>query len=355
MNYRIGIDGGGTKTDCILLNDDGSVAACRTAPGCNPSVVGAERARAVLIDALQALVTDALRHSDMGVPPVKGTGISLDSAIEASAPRSSEREPLDGLGALSLSNGRVDSASTAESKIIVDRVLLCMAGSQSFWRETAAGLEGFGRVETMSDSLPVLELATDGGPGLVVHAGTGSFVAARASDGSIHYAGGLGWRFGDPASGYDIGRRAIALALLELQNWLPRTALAEELCAHTGLADYTANSRWFYRGDDANATIVAFAPRVVELAGQGCSPAIRAIVESLADLSPIVNAVCSKLFPGTTLHAPVPCGVSGGLLNRPPCWSALRDLAAAHAWPVQLQPVTARPIEGVRRLLQKMA
>jgi N-acetylglucosamine kinase-like BadF-type ATPase len=325
MSLRIGVDGGGTKTDCILLDEHGAVAAHRTAPGCNPSLVGPERARAVLTEALQALVAEASRLPDPGGTPLEKAGMR-PALIPAAG-----------------------SSSTT-----VDRVLLCMAGSQSFWRETAAGLEGYGRVETMSDSLPVLELATDGGPGLVVHAGTGSFVAARAPDGSVHYAGGLGWRFGDPASGYDLGRRAIALALLELQDWLPRTALAEQLCAHTGLADYTANSRWLYRGEDANATIAAFAPRVVELAGQGCAPAQRVIVESLTDVSALVNAVCSRLFPGATIHAPVPCGVSGALLNQPPCWFALCALAATHAWPVELRPVTARPIEGVRRLLQKM-
>jgi N-acetylglucosamine kinase-like BadF-type ATPase len=335
MSFRIGVDGGGTKTDCILLDDHGAVAACRTAPGCNPSLVGPERARAVLVEALEALVADAPRLPDMGGTPMpRGTGVP----------------PVDKTGT------RPDLIPTSgSSSANVDRVLLCMAGSQSFWRETAAGLEGYGRVETMPDSLPVLELATDGGPGLVVHAGTGSFVAARAPDGSVHYAGGLGWRFGDPASGYDLGRRAIALALLELQEWVPRTALADQLCAHTGLADYTANSRWFYRGEDANATITAFAPRVVELAGQGCIPAQRVIAESLTDLSALVNAVCSRLFPAATIHAPVPCGVSGALLNQSPCWFALCALAAMHAWPVQLRPVTARPIEGVRRLLQKMA
>jgi hypothetical protein len=55
------------------------------------------------------------------------------------------------------------------------------------------------------------------------------------------------------------------------------------------------------------------------------------------------------------MDSPVPCGVSGELLNRPPCWSALHDLAATPARPVELRPVTGRPIEGVCRLLQKMA
>jgi glucosamine kinase len=302
MSFRIGVDGGGTKTECILVDARGAVAAQRTAPGCNPSLSGPERARTVLREALQALVAAA------GSPPVT-----------------------------------------------VDRVLLCMAGSESFWRETAVALAGYGRVEAMADSLPVLELATGGGPGLAVHAGTGSFVTARAPDGSVHYAGGLGWRFGDPASGYDLGRRAIALALLELQGWSPRTGLADQLSAHTGLADYTANSRWFYGAGDANPMIAAFAPRVIELADRDCAPAQRVIAESISDFSALVNTVCLRLFPQATVEAPIPCGVSGALLNRPSCWSALRDVAVAHGWPVQLRPVSDPPIEGVRRLLQKMA
>ena len=43
--------------------------------------------------------------------------INLDSAVGASAPRGRERQPLDTLGALSLSKRRVDSAPTAEFRI----------------------------------------------------------------------------------------------------------------------------------------------------------------------------------------------------------------------------------------------
>jgi N-acetylglucosamine kinase-like BadF-type ATPase len=300
MRYRIGVDGGGTKTECILLDDQGAVAARHLAPGCNPSLVGAERARVVLLDALNALLA------------------GFQSPV-------------------------------------VERVLLCMAGSQSFWQETADALTGYGRVETAPDSRPVLELATRGGPGLALHAGTGSFVTARAPDGSVHYAGGLGWRFGDPGSGYDLGRRGIAHALLELQGWAPGTALGEELCRHTGFADYTANSRFFYRDAEANAAIAAFGAQVVDLAERDCAPARQAIAASLAGFAGPLGAVLQKLFPDATLAAPVASGVSGTLLNRQPCWSALHRLAAAQSWPVQLHPVTDRPIEGIRRLVQKMA
>lgn len=302
MSFRIGVDGGGTKTECILLAAPGTVAARHTAPGCNPSLVGPERARQILVEALQA----TLANARVGISP---------SEIAAT--------------------------------------LLCMAGSSSFWQETASALTGYGIVTTAPDSLPVLELATGGAPGLVLHAGTGSFVTARAPDGSVHYAGGLGWRFGDAGSGYELGRRGIARALLEFQGWAERTALGDALCQYTGAADYAANSRIFYSAADPGPRIAAFASRVVDLAGEGCRPAQQVIAQSLSELAALVNAVLPRLFPLATTAAPVPCGVSGPILNRPPCLYTLRALAATHAWPVQLQAVTEPPIEGVRRLLEK--
>src|SRR6185295_5297664 len=153
----------------------------------NPSQVGPDKARAILTEALAALLAKAA----ISQPP---------SAITATH--------------------------------------LYMAGAPAFWREVGAALSGFGTIVTGPDSAPVLELATGGAPGLVLHAGTGSFVSARAPDGSIHYAGGLGWKFGDPGSGFDIGRRALAIALLDLQHLRPGdpviSPLAEALREHTG-------------------------------------------------------------------------------------------------------------------------
>ncbi|MBL9216521.1 MAG: ATPase [Opitutaceae bacterium] len=300
--YQIGVDGGGTKTELILVDAAGAVVARHLAPGCNPSQVGPENARRLLHEALAGLLAQP------GIPA-------------APAVRST---------------------------------LLCMAGNRGFWRETAASLPGCGTVTTTDDSAPVLELATAGAPGLVLHAGTGSFVAARTADGAAHYAGGLGWKLGDPGSGYDIGRRAVALALLELQGWPPAggtrlSALAEALQAHTGLADYAANSRFFYYDPDANARIAAFAPQVVELAARDCGPAQQVLADSLTELARLADQVIHRLFPKPA--ARLPCGVSGRVLNQPAAAFALRSLAAKLAWPVELRFMSETPIEGVRRLL----
>jgi len=296
MSWRIGVDGGGTKTELILLDSAGKTVATHTAPGCNPSQCGPQQAREILQAGLTAL----------------------------------------------LGQSKIDNQ---KSKIAATN--LYMAGSAITWQEIASGLKNYGEVTVAADSLPVLELATGGAPGLVLHSGTGSFVAARAPDGSIHYAGGLGWKIGDAGSGFDLGRRGITQALLELQGWAPPAGLGAALQAHTGLADYAANSRFLYNDPTANAVIAAFAPRVVELAAQNCAPAQTALTEALGDLVGLAQLVTAKLFGATT----VPCGASGALLNRGPAASLLQTLVATRRWPVTLTFITAPPIEGVRRLL----
>ena len=289
-SFSIGVDGGGTKTDLVLVDASGAIVDKRTAPGCSPSHVGVDRARAILTEAL----------------------------VELRGSRS------------------------------VGRTRLFMAGSPAAWQEIAGLIHGFGRIETDNDALPVLELATDGRPGLVLHAGTGSFVAARAPDNSVHYAGGLGWKFGDPGSGYDLGRRAIAQALLELQGWAPATALGEALKEHTGLPDAPAITRSLYASPDANAHVAGFSRRVLELAQAGCRPAQVALAGSLTDLVAQARLVTDKLFPGAKA---VTCGVSGAILNAPVSVFTLKALAETHGWVADYRFITEPPIEGVRRLL----
>ncbi|MEX2043785.1 MAG: BadF/BadG/BcrA/BcrD ATPase family protein [Opitutus sp.] len=294
--YRIGIDGGGTKTECILIDAAGAILARHLAPGCNPNGVGPGQARMVVTDALCGVVNSAF-----------GNG-----------------------GAT------------------IERTHIYAAGNRSFWREIGGSLEGFGVVHTADDSLPVLELATQGRPGLVLHGGTGSFVAVRAPDGSIHYGGGLGWRFGDPGGGYDLGRRTIARALIELQGWLPASRLAQTVRDHTQLgdgADAAAITRFLYQHPDPNRQVAALAPAVLRLASEGDPVAHQLVVESAAELLALATRMAAQLFPATALDT-IPAGLSGPLLTHPVVVAALGDRS-----PLALVPVEGTPIEGVRRLL----
>ena len=294
MTYKIGVDGGGSKTEFILVDTAGVVVTRHLAPGSNPSLVGPEQAKLVITDALCALI---------GTHPVN-----------------------------------------------VGETLLFMAGNRSFWQEFAAGLTGFGKARSADDSLPVLELATDGQPGLVLHSGTGSFIAARDPEGGIHYAGGLGWRFGDPGSGYDLGRRAIARALLELQGWAPASRLGPTVRDHAqlgDLADAGMLTRYFYTDPAPNQKIAALAPAVLRLAAEGDYTAHLLIIESASELLDLAVRVAAKVFPDTPADE-LRVGLSGSILTHPVVQEALVPRS-----PLPLTPVTGTPIEGVRRLLMR--
>jgi glucosamine kinase len=299
IELKIGVDGGGSKTECVLVDQRGDVVARHLAAGCNPSVVGVDQARLIVTDALCALLAEAKRQ-----------------------------------GA-----GRV-----------ISQTLLCMAGSRSFWHEFATTLGDFGHVTAVDDSLPILELATRGDPGLVLHAGTGSFVAARAPDGSLHYAGGLGWRFGDAGSAYDIGQRVIGRALLELQGWAAPTRFAATVRDHAQLApnaDAGEVTRFFYHHPEPNRLVAGLGPAIMRLANEGDAPAQAVVTESAGELVALATKVAAKLFRGIPLDT-IPAGLSGPILTVPVIVEAITPKT-----PLPLTPIDGAPIEGVRRLLAK--
>ncbi len=59
MSYKIGLDGGGTKTELIFVDAAGAVVARHAAPGCNPSHLGPDKAALVVTTALADLLAKA--------------------------------------------------------------------------------------------------------------------------------------------------------------------------------------------------------------------------------------------------------------------------------------------------------
>src|ERR1700730_7408101 len=53
MRFVLGLDGGGTKTDCVLMDETGAVLVRTRSGPSNPSRVGLEAALAALIDAAE--------------------------------------------------------------------------------------------------------------------------------------------------------------------------------------------------------------------------------------------------------------------------------------------------------------
>jgi len=304
---RLGIDGGGTKTDFILVDGAGKLLAQRRAPGSSPSLSAAAAIAQLIEGNIHALLQNA--------------GGSL----------------------------------------VINHCCLCMAGSRLFWQDfaqtLAQRLPQLGQVHAFDDSIPILELATDGGPGLALHSGTGSFIAARSLNGAAHYAGGLGWRIGDPGSAQDLGRRAAERALLEVQGWGNPSPLGRAVCTAIRATNIDALLREIYAEDGSHNSATALAqlsPLVTKHASQGDAAAIKILRDSVSALAQIAKAVSDRLFGGPNHQSPaqpIPVGLSGPILRDKLAEQTIaKTLGPAH----RLHIITDAPLEGLRRLLARL-
>lgn len=300
MEYLIGVDGGGSKTDLILIDPSGAEKAILTVGGTNPGIHGTATATRTLIGGLRQLL---------------------------------------------------EQASVEQAEVAL--VLLCMSGNQPYWQEVARQMNGWGRVVAKVDSEPVLFLTAPTGPVLVLHGGTGSFVAARDGTGKLHFGGGLGYSLGDPGSGYDLGWRAFRTAFFQIQGWSPAGQLANEVRRFAGHENYQALSQWLYTNSDRNRAIADFAPRLFALAEAGDDEAAAILEESLADLVSTACAVADQT--GLSSGNDLPCGLSGPTLTHPLSLKILERLLAQRNRRWQPAPIEHQPIEGVRQLLRNLS
>jgi glucosamine kinase len=186
MPYYLAIDGGGTKTRCLLA-DETTVLADAMAGGSNMVRLGEQPAREALHTAVHRVCTTAK------ISPAQIRAVCIGAAGAA----------------------RPDIA--AKIRNILAEI---MSGA------TLADIEVVGDAEI------ALEAAFGASPGVIVIAGTGSIAYGRDAASRIVRAGGWGFAISDEGSGHWIGRRAIsavvnagdqgletALAAMILQAW----------------------------------------------------------------------------------------------------------------------------------------
>jgi N-acetylglucosamine kinase len=169
MRWVLGFDGGGTKTDCVLMDESGAVVARARSGASNPTSFGVEVSLASLAEAAK----DALR-----------------------------------------------TAERSEKDVAYLVAGISGAGEPSMRSALQLGLQpGFPNATILITSDLVLSLGATGEiPSVVVIAGTGSAVLGRTAPFELARAGGFGPVIGDPGSAYDIGRKAVAMCFQKHLN-----------------------------------------------------------------------------------------------------------------------------------------
>ena len=186
MAYYLGLDAGGTQTECALADDE-AVLAHATAGSIKTMHVPVEQAEENLDELLRAVSGQS--------------GVSLDSILCTCV----------GLAGISVPR-------------IAD------------WTRQALASRVSGEILLAGDEEIALDAAFPGGAGVLVVAGTGSNIIGRSITGQIIHVGGWGPVLADEGSGSWIGKQAVR-AIFDALDRGETTLLLERILHQWGLTD----------------------------------------------------------------------------------------------------------------------
>ena len=235
----IGIDGGGTKTDLILLEKDGTLKKRLICGGCSVSELGAQTAA----KRLMSYITDLL--SDFG-----GQSAEVDALFAG----------LSG-------GGNADSAGHISAVL-------------------KNAFPNIASVRTAGDTLSALYAGVGTEDGMVVIAGTGSSCYVR-HNGQYSLVGGWGHLIDDAGSGFWLGKEALNAALREKDGRGGKTVLTPMVDKRLGKDVRTCIGALYAGG---KPMIASFAPLVLEAAGFGDRIAKEILYRAADELALLIRA-----------------------------------------------------------------
>src|SRR5437868_12912921 len=190
MRYVLGFDGGGTKTECVLMNSADQVLARTYAGPSNPFRIGVESAARAVNEAASLALEDA------------GVSRAVVVAVGAGLAGTASPELREGM-------------------------------------RTALADAFPGAAITVLTDLEAALAAAGEGPGIVLVAGTGSAAIGRNAQKQVLRAGGYGPHSSDQGSAFDIGKNAVAAAVQERERGGSESRLGKEILAQLGFVDWS--------------------------------------------------------------------------------------------------------------------
>ena len=266
MRAFLGIDGGGTKTDFLLIDESGRVLASHQAGSAYYLETGIDALQHMLVTGIQA----TLQQAALPAADVSFTFIGLPAHGEDSAllPR------LDGITAEVLPRERHRCGND----------MVCG------WAGALAGRDGINIV-----------------------AGTGS-IAYGEFDGRCARAGGWGELFSDEGSAYWIAREALTLFSRMSDGRAPKSALYDLIRERFQLqADLDVCAAVYGPPPFSRSEIAALAPLAARAARAGDAATHRLFERAAEELAAVVHAVLDQL--DVPPQTPLPVSYSGGMFR----------------------------------------
>ncbi|GHO43351.1 BadF/BadG/BcrA/BcrD ATPase family protein [Ktedonospora formicarum] len=254
----LGIDGGGSKTQAILVDTQGLEIGRGQAGSSNYAAVG---------------LTKAVEH---------------------------------------ITNAVTQARAQIADTYIVSKAWIGLAGidTPQGHTEMLPHLQALAREVLLTNDAELGLSALPQAVGVVLIAGTGSIGLGRDQHGQIQRAGGWGHILGDEGSGYALGQRALQAAVRFADGRGPATSLLKQILSHWQLTEPYELITKVYPGEE-KAMIARLSICVIQAASEGDAIASTILKQAANELAMTVCAVVRKLnFAAQKL----PLALSGGLL-----------------------------------------
>ncbi len=295
MTFVIGVDGGGTGSRAMILDEEGRELGTATGPPAVMDLSNPGRAA----EAVQATVQEAASRAGVSLP-----GAALWAGVAGSG-RPGAREAVE----IALRSFRLARLVTVGMDV-----------------------EGAHR-----DAFP-------SGPGVLLLLGSGSAVWGRDPEGREVRVGGWGVLLGDEGSGYWLGLQGLRAVAAATDGRGPATLLKPMLLERLHLPDAPALIPWMAGAQKGE--VAALAPKVFEAASRG-DPAATSVVErALAEIRRHLEVV-GRIW--EAWGGPFPVGLVGGIAEDP---AALRPYLEALVPQMggELRPGKVHPTRGAALL-----
>ncbi len=266
MSFVLGIDGGGSKTICVLMDDKGTVLGRGESGASNYQTVGISAALRSIESAIYTAVNQALNFAD--TINIKAICFGLAGV---SRPRDFE---------------------------VVNNILQELQNSENLpitWALTTNEQEE--NIVICNDALIALVGGIGNDVGVVVAAGTGSIVFGRNHQGDTKRVGGWGYILGDEGSAYKIAIAGLQAAMKSYDGREISTSLVDDFQQHLNLKNMEGLIEVIYSSGWGVKEIAALAPVVDNSAASGDTVANSIIDDAVQDLFLATSTVIDTIFP----------------------------------------------------------
>lgn len=293
----IGIDGGGTRTRAILVNENGRVLGKGEAGPSNYHNVGAPAAAANLLEATRA----AWRQAGQPFQPAAVAFLGLA--------------------------GIKTAGDISRMKTVAE----------------ATGIAPVGAITIENDLFNALAGGLDGAPGIALIAGTGANCLGRDRRGKTCSCGGWGWLLGDRGAGFGLGAEALRAVCRAVEGRGPATRLSEAALQFYQLSEPGEFLAHFSADQWQPGLVGAFAPRVIQLAADHDAVALSVLQAGADDLAGLVAATMDRL----TFSDNPDVVLLGGCLSATYVYRPLVETAIRRKCPnARLRPARYEPLHG---------